>query len=339
MRILFVGVLDVNWSTNVEMKNALLSAGFDVQDFNYRTLAEDATPWWQRNPIFYFWANKISSILRRFEWLPAPIRSIHFRILGRRAMNAKLMREVRHGQYGLVLLMKADIVDYSLIPDINCYSPTWYFFMDPIEQALRINVYAYTRNATFASATFSDVVERGEREQSKVKWIAQGIDPEIFYPCAEVDKVWDLFFAGTRTKKRAKFIDKLRNRGLSVRCHGIGWENGSVYREDLVECYRKSRIVLNFCREGDGFSVRVFQVMGTGAFLLSEYCPDLSHFFKKGCHLDWVNDEGELLDAVNYYLKNEKVREGIAKTGCNLVHKHHTWDSVMSNIMGHVIDA
>lgn len=86
LKILFVGVLDVPWSTNIEMKKALLHLGHEVDDFNYRTVAKNSIPNWQKNPLFKY-IEKLCSFLRRLDFLPETLRSIYFSINGRKIMN------------------------------------------------------------------------------------------------------------------------------------------------------------------------------------------------------------------------------------------------------------
>ena len=94
-------------------------------------------------------------------------------------------------------------------------------------------------------------------------WIPQGLDPDEFYP-AQSDKDLDVVFVGSRDRKRQDFVAVLRRAGIRVTCFGQGWENGPRYRDELADIYRRSKVVLNFCREGAGFSIRVLQVMGAG---------------------------------------------------------------------------
>jgi len=247
-------------------------------------------------------------------------------------MNQLLLDTVKRKSFDLVLFSKTDTVDYTVLTEVNKYAPTWYFFMDAMDQALRINAVAYALRTSFASATFSDVTNYFREAGANAHWITQGVDTEFFRP-KEVPKIYDVVFAGTKTTGRLRHINALRNAGISVICFGEGWENKPVYQDELVDIYRKSRIVLNFCRPGTGFSIRVFQVMGTGAFMLSEYCPDLERFFKKEEHLDWFKDEKELTEIIKDYLADEEAVRRIAKSGCAHVHRNYSWESVMRKII------
>jgi glycosyltransferase involved in cell wall biosynthesis len=331
MKILFVGVLDVNWSTNCSMKRALEDLGHIVVPFNYRTIANDSN----FSPIFSSvlldkWVDKTASFLRS-NWPPLNL-TWYYNRKNRRQMNDILLRKVKKDNFDLVLLCKTDTVNYNLLPQINKHSPTWYFFMDPIEQVRRINAKKYAAKATWASATFSDVTDYFKKAGARSYWITQGVDPFIFVP-KDIPKIYDVIFVGTKNPKRFYYINALRKNRIRATCFGQGWENPPIYQKELSDLYNKSRIILNFCARGSGFSIRVFQVMGAGGFLLSEFRPDLQYFFKQGEHLDWFCNKDEMLSKVNYYLAKDSLREKIAGQGCAFVHKNHSWSAVMQKIL------
>jgi len=329
MKILFVGVLDKEWSTNCSMKRALEDSGHTVVPFNYRTISDKYNLSSISYELLDMWLDKLASFLRsekvplNFGW--------YYRRRGRKEMNGLLLDEVRRNGFDLVLLSKTDTVDYRLLTRINRYSPTWFFFMDPMDQARRVNAKAYAVQARWASATFSDVAEHFKKAGANAYWITQGVDTEVFKP-KPLPKSYDVVFVGTKTAKRQRYINALEKAGISVTCFGEGWRNAPVYQGELVDIYRRSRIILNFCRAGKGFSIRVFQVMGTGSFLLSEYCSDFEAFFKAGFHLDWFKDEEGLVDKAKHYLANESECQKIATQGSAYVYENCSWKKSMNDI-------
>ena len=325
MKILFVGVLDKEWSTNCSMKRVLEDAGHTVISFNYRTITEN----FKSTGLPNKWLDKLASFLRservplNFGW--------YYKRGSRNKMNSLLLDKVKQEEFDLVLLSKTDTVDPRLLTKINKYSPTWYFFMDPMDQVRHINATAYAVRATWASATFSDVTEHFKKAGANAYWITQGVDTEVFKP-KSLPKSYDVVFVGTKTAKRQRYINALENAGILVTCFGDGWQNPQVFHDKLVNIYHKSRIILNFCRAGRGFSIRVFQVMGTGSFLLSEYCSDFEAFFKAGLHLDWFKDEEGLVDKTKHYLANESQCQKIAMQGSAYVYENCSWKKSMNDI-------
>ena len=322
--------MDVPWSTNVSMQKALVQSGHIVVPFNYRTIAasHDAE---NHGGVFDHLLDKSASFFRS-DRVPIHARWYYHRN-GRGEMNRQLLQTVQSGRFDLALLCKTDTVNYDLLLEIQKYCPTWYFFMDPMDQALRMNAAMYAKNATWASATFSDVVRHFKEKGAQAYWITQGLDVDVFKPCVRT-KVQDVAFVGTRTAKRLRCVQEIRRSGIDIACFGEGWENPPAYQEQLAEIYQSSRLVLNFCREGRGFSIRVFQVMGTDSFLLSEHCPDLERFFCAGEHLDWFKNESEAVAKIHRYLADEPLCQQIARRGGDLVRDRFSWGRIMERIMG-----
>jgi len=331
LKILFVGVLDVDWSTNVEMKKALLQLGHEVEDFNYRTIAKNFTPNWQKIKLFKC-VEKFFSFLRRLDYLPKSIRLTYFSINGRKLMNNLLIKKVINKKYNLVLIAKGEDLNPDSISLINEYSKTWYFFMDPIEQAKRLNILSIISKTNYCSATFSDVVNFAQSNKINMYWIMQGIDKKTFF-LSKIKKTTDIVFAGEKTPERYQMVIDLKGFGFNVVCYGDGWENSSIYQNELLNIYQSSKIILNFCREGRGFSVRVFQALGSGTFVLSQWCPDLLKVFERKNQLDWFFTKSEMKNKVEFYLKNEKIRDQMGIRGSKFVHRHHTWNSVMGDML------
>jgi len=330
MKILFVGVLDVDWSTNHPMKRVLESLGHTVTPFNYRTIADKYNL--MKRPLSELLdrcIDKLASFLRSSR-VPVQL-DWYYNRKGRKEMNELLLETAKHGQFNLVLFCKTDSVNYRLLTEINRYSPTWYFFMDPMDQARRINAVAYAKRATWASATFSDVTEYFKNTGARAYWITQGADTDVFTH-KETSKSYDVVFVGTKTTKRFRYVEALRKAGITVVCFGEGWENGPVYQAELVDIYCKSRVVLNFCRPGSGFSIRIFQVMGAGVFLLSEYCSDMEDLFERGVHLDWFKDTQELVEKTHYYLNDNQSLKTISSAGYDFVHKNYSWENIINDI-------
>ncbi len=328
MKILFVGVLDVPWSTNIAMMRELEKKGHHVTAFNYRTLmkkyAEAADNFMNK------W-EKIYKVLNK-PLQSQYLQDLYYRSIGRYQMNRDLMNEVKCGSYDLVLMAKADTVDPHTIKDMSKYAKTWYFFMDWLPTAHSCDAIEKAEVSDFASATHSDVYEQFYRVNGSSIFLTQGVDKGLFRPLS-VEKDIDVCFVGSATKERVGLIDYLRSRRINVTHYGPATENGAIYMEDLVRLYCRSRIVLNLNQSSIGFSIRVFQVLGTGAFLLSEYCPDLARLFNKKEELDWFHTKEECAELITYYLDHPSDREFIAGTGLSRVQNNYSWEKIIGKML------
>lgn len=98
-----------------------------------------------------------------------------------------------------------------------------------------------------------------------------------------------------------------------------------VKTEQLPYIYNTSKINLNItlhCIE-TGASQRIFDVMGAGGFLLSNYQEELAEMFVPGEEIVLFHNEQELMEAVDYYMEHEDERERIAKNGQKKVLEQH----------------
>jgi glycosyltransferase involved in cell wall biosynthesis len=248
-------------------------------------------------------------------------------------MNRILLDIVKNNHFDLVFLAKADTINYKILREINNYSKTFYYFVDPIKIAYSINAFKYASLTTWASASTTAMNLLFKRGGAKSYYILEGFNEKLFSSGENnKHKIIDVIFVGSITSDRKKYVNYLTRSGINVECFGRGWENKPIFFEDLVKKYRNSKIVLNFPREDSGFSDRVFQVMGTGSFLLSKYCSDLKRVFKRKIHLDWFETPEECINLIKFYLENDEIREKIAQEGHNYVLKNYTWEKMVQKI-------
>ncbi len=57
--------------------------------------------------------------------------------------------------------------------------------------------------------------------------------------------LYDVSFVGQPHGNRRSVIEYLRNRGISVHTFGVGWKNGRISQERMIEVFNQSRINLN----------------------------------------------------------------------------------------------
>ncbi len=116
---------------------------------------------------------------------------------------------------------------------------------------------------------------------------------------------------------------------LSPRVMGMG-----AWGEEMVKVYNASKIVLNFFSNGTvPINMRVFEVMGCGAFLLTERRALLEVLFKKNEEFVSFEKAEELPSLIDYYLKNEKERLEIARRGQQAVYREHTYSHRMQELL------
>lgn len=91
--------------------------------------------------------------------------------------------------------------------------------------------------------------------------------------------------------------------------------------------FHQSQINLNLTSRPirNGVSLRVWDVLGCGGFLLTNYQNDLLQHLTPGEHLDIYTSEDDLLDKTAYYLAHPNITKDIAYNGYEYIKKHHTY--------------
>ncbi|MFX1393587.1 MAG: glycosyltransferase [Promethearchaeota archaeon] len=336
MKILFVGTFEAKYSTHHSLIKEFKKRGHNFAKFDFRYLPSKymrLKNHWYKKFKDYFYA----FISYRLNF-PNIIRNLRFYLFGNWRMNKQLLNLVKSHSFDLIILAKAENVNYKLIPKLNSYSKTFYYFMDPLEISHEINAHKYASLSTMCSATTTVMTYLFKKSGGNSYYILEGYDDDLFKPNKEnPTKTFDVVFVGANFPIRKKYINFLRENQINVNCFGPGWENEPIYFNDLVKLYRRSKIILNFPKEDSGFSDRVFHVMGTGSFILSLYCSDLPKIFKKEKHMDWFKSEEECLKLINYYLENDDLREKISLEGHFYASKNFSWKKTVDKML-HIIE-
>ena len=107
-----------------------------------------------------------------------------------------------------------------------------------------------------------------------------------------------------------------------VHCHG----GVSTHRE-MPFVFQQSKINLNItmCSIQTGLSQRIYDILGCGGFLLTNYQGEIPEYFEIGKDLETFGSEAELIGKVRYYLEHEDERAAIAMNGYKKVCEQHTW--------------
>lgn len=108
---------------------------------------------------------------------------------------------------------------------------------------------------------------------------------------------------------------------------------GVLSDTDVVKTFSKSKINLGFSSVGDlqgdqrilQIRLRDFEVPMSGGFYLVEYMQELEEFFKIGSEIECYKNREELVDKINFYLKNDSLRNRIASKGRERCLRDHTW--------------
>ena len=103
---------------------------------------------------------------------------------------------------------------------------------------------------------------------------------------------------------------------------------GSVdYWSEMPKVFRMSKINLNFTIPNikSGIPLRIWDVLGCGGFLLTNYQAEIPYYFKEGEDLVCFDGLEDLCEKVGYYLEHEEERKRIAWKGYRKVREKHSY--------------
>ncbi|MEN6350696.1 MAG: glycosyltransferase [Syntrophomonas sp.] len=204
------------------------------------------------------------------------------------------------------------------------------------------------------------------------KYNAQGIEAHLlmfaclpsFHHGVEADPGLnsDLMFIGTnfgrfeaRERGNDIILRPLVERKFSIKIYGNEWWldvskrffiNSNFYGgwldyEQTRTAYASSKIVLGVHSVDDSptmMSMRTFEILGCGAFYLTQWTPAIENLFENHKHLVWSKSPEETLHLVDFYLAHPEARESIARKGQEEVYNKHTYIHRAQNML-RVLDA
>lgn len=115
-----------------------------------------------------------------------------------------------------------------------------------------------------------------------------------------------------------------------VHCKG-----GANTLTEMPKIFHASKINLNMTMRPieTGLSLRVWDILGCGGFLLTNYQAEIEDYFTIGRDLEVYDSMAELTDKVNYYLAHEDERVEIAVHGYEKTAAFHTYETRLAQIL------
>ena len=190
------------------------------------------------------------------------------------------------------------------------------FLRDVLTQEL---VDEYKKNAAFY--LFPEKSDKNE-----IAFLADGI---LGYRVAELERecllglLSEHFKVDLYTASDTTNLPKVNNRGTATTL------------TEMPKIFNLSKINLNFTIKPirTGLPLRIWDIMGCGGFVLTNYQEEISEYFEVGKDLEVFGSEEELVEKTRYYLEHEEERAAIARNGYMKVREYHTWEKRMEQVL------
>jgi spore maturation protein CgeB len=267
-----------------------------------------------------------------------------FQQIGRTMMNAELERFVREAEPDLAMfvLFKDEIRPETIRRLTNDGILTFNWFCD---DHWRFDDFSrhYAPAFAFVATTHPESVPRYHACGYDRVILSQWACNHYAYDRQGLEPVYDVSFVGQRYGDRPKTVLALRKAGFDVHCWGRGWDNGRIDQAGMVRTFEASRINLNLSNSYPGrwwrrrppvsqIKARVFEVPGSGGFLLTESVPHVEDYFVVGEELSTFEGTIDLIEKVEYWLDHEDARAQAAERGYARVRAEHTYDHRFARI-------
>ena len=111
------------------------------------------------------------------------------------------------------------------------------------------------------------------------------------------------------------------------------------YYKQMPSAFHNAKINLNISLKviQSGIPLRVFDVLGCGGFLITNYQHEIAECFENGRELVIYEDIPDLIVKVNYYLTHENERLRIAQNGYEKVKSEYTFEKRMKSILSDIL--
>lgn len=154
-------------------------------------------------------------------------------------------------------------------------------------------------------------------------------DKYIGYKCTEQERIntlqaiSDVYNVDFYTLSDTSMLPNINNKGPA--------DSGTM----MPKIFKCSKINLNITLRPirSGIPLRVFDIMGCGGFLISNYQPEIPEYFIPGEDIVLYDSIPDLIDKIDYYLKHEEERLRIAKNGYEKVKQYHSYELKLNHML------
>jgi spore maturation protein CgeB len=261
-----------------------------------------------------------------------------FQAVGQKPMNAELDRFVRNVEPDLAffVLFKDEIEPDTIAGLTASGIKTFNWFCD---DHWRFDSFSqhYAPQFSLVSTTHAESVSKYHAIGYPSVVLTQWACNRYAYGKRGSDLKYDVTFVGQRYGERPKIVRAIQSAGIDIRCWGYGWEAGRLDHESMVGVFESSRINLNLANSWTGrlfrrrpaveqIKARLFEVPGSGGFLLTQPAPHLDAYFELDTELGTFHGTSDLVERIRHWLANEEQRVRAAGRSHQRVLEEHTYD-------------
>jgi len=318
MRVL---VYETNFSSSgidYPIRDVFMALGYEVVMFDWK--------------LYFFTNGKLSLTNRLKDRL--------FKSLIYKRINRDLINVVINGEFDLLLVMRGEhiypeTIDFikKKIKMIVNWNTDDVFNQLNSSKYLLASLHKYDIHFTPRMHLKDEYIDRGVKSIKQVNWYYKEELSISEFPIIN-SYTADISFIGSMSNYRLEYLKYLRN--LNCEIYGWGWErvkekfnsnsfslNGPIGQKEMLEHFKKTKININIMtlENRDKTNLRLFDIPSVGGFQLCERTDEIFDFFREDKEIVCFSSGDELREKSLFYLKNDRLRNQIAKAGFEKVIK------------------
>jgi len=230
-------------------------------------------------------------------------------------MDAHKWRDKQLVVYGkdsdFTIFCKCNTVSVEAVRTIKERAVTVLWYPDPCNSNWNAELREKVQECDLVFCALWNPAEKAKGWNKNSYFLHEGFDPLVDSPQREgpLDGQWPVTFIGNLDNHRQHILEGLQ-------CY-----QPEAWGKDHARIVQESMINLNFVRNNDGCSDRVYKVLAAEGFLLTEDWPGRELDFVDGEDLVIFGNVKDLQKKIAYYLDNPRERWRIAKHGRETVQK------------------
>jgi spore maturation protein CgeB len=273
-----------------------------------------------------------------------------FKKHGKQKMNKKLEEffSSENPDISVFCLFTDEFDEQSLTKIKEKHSTIAYFFDDPWRRKYAEH---WRKFFTFSTTpdfyTYQGYLEKGLKN---IIYSPFGFNTDI-YKKTDTEKKYDVSFVGGYSPHRKWTFNYLKNKGINVEVFGRGWGKKWVSQTEMVDIFNQSKINLNLSnsknydyrfllrsilsprdirqllllkKDKEQIKGRHYEINGCGGFQLSYFVPGLNLAYQIDKEIAVYESIDSLPYEINFFLKNDNLRNRLAEAGYERSLKDHT---------------
>lgn len=153
-------------------------------------------------------------------------------------------------------------------------------------------------------------------KRQQTVWFPNAYPDDLIDFMPEIQKKYNIGFCGSYLNRK-NWIDLIKTKFVIK-------EDIFVLGENMVKAINSYKIHFNR-NLSDDINFRTFETLGCKTLLLTNYTPSLEKLFDLDKHLIVYKSEFDLLDKIDYYIKNSKELYEISENGYDHVKSNHSY--------------